>query len=955
MRVHCITAVASLLIVCSAASSSTCGAPLVDTAFARAGSVGYALTANASACCDACGATPLCAAYTWRPVAVTAASRGAPPLGRCFLKTAGTAPAPESGAVSGRLDGAVPSSCAFGSVPCSAGTVAAGACALFASWCDTAAGCKAGDTVCPGGAACVSAGAGWAGCSDLPAYLNVSMDVDARASALVGALSLAEIAPQLSNQGYGSGPPGPPGIPRLAVPPYNWLNEALHGFARGGLATSFPQISVCGQSWNRSSWAALGRIIGAEARAKYAMQRRANGTTGDYTGVTVYAPNLNLGRDARWGRLQEVPSESPLLTGEYALAAVTAGQSPVADGSGARAPALAACCKHAIAYSFEKWDGIARAAQNAIVDGRDMLETYMPAFQTCLREGRGASIMCSYNAVNDVPTCASTFLLTVSFRERYGFDGWVMSDYSAIGDTYGAHHYCGNGSAAADNCTALAMKAGVDQDGGGTEFSTAAARLVADGLLTDADVRRAATRLFRARLALGLLDPPEAAPYVDVAPEDFLDTDAHRAAAYEAAQQGLVLLKNVGGALPVSAAALRRVAVVGPNADVPSTLYGNYQGTPPYLITPYAGLAAALPGVAVVTAPGCATVACPNASGFAAALAAAATADLVVAVFGIDQTVEAEGKDRDDLSLPGMQLPLLQALAEATSSRGARFVLVLMTGGPLDVSWAAAAPTVPSIILAGYGSQSAGPALADALLGVFAPAGKLAVTWHANASTDLPAFPDMGMRPAGGAAGSPGRTFRYSTAAPTYAFGHGLTYSTFAYSGAAATPPPAADACAGAAVRATLTNAGSVASADVVQLYIAWPAADADYPAPQLELVAFERLPVLAPGARAPVAFDLSPRAYSRVNASAAATFAQDFAAGPPGAASGVAFGLPDWRQGASGPIGWDDMFAIAPGAARLWLGSGQPGTGAAGLWLDFPITSPLTNLASCVQSNRLQ
>lgn len=223
------------------------------------------------------------------------------PLSRCFLKSAPSNPRAEAGAISGTVTGATPSACPFGTTPCRSG-----ACALFASWCDGAgAKCGAGTSVCPDGSTCVPSARGWAGCPALPPWLDAALGPLVRAKAVVGAITnVSDLALQLSNKGYGSGAPGPPGFPSLAIPPYNWLNEGLHGVARGGLATSFPQVSVIGCTFNRSVFAAMGRTLASEARAKYAMWRRVNDTTDDYTGVTFYAPNLNIGRDQRWGRIQ---------------------------------------------------------------------------------------------------------------------------------------------------------------------------------------------------------------------------------------------------------------------------------------------------------------------------------------------------------------------------------------------------------------------------------------------------------------------------------------------------------------------------------------------------------------------------------------------------------------------------------------------------------------------------
>lgn len=398
------------------------------------------------------------------------------------------------------------------------------------------------------------------------------------------------------------------------------------------------------------------------------------------------------------------------------------------------------------------------------------------------------------------------------------------------------------------------------------------------------------------------------------------------------------------------------MAVIGPNGDSPDVLYGNYQGTPPYLITPRMGLAAALGAAATVAfAPGCADVACANASGFASALALAQAPSTraVVAVFGLDQGQEAEGHDRASLNLPGLQADLVAQLAAVAAARSIGFVLVLISGGPVNISAALADVNVPGIVLAGYASQSTGDALADVLLGRYAPAGKLAVSWFAGASGDLPDFADMGLVP-NSTTGSPGRTYRHSAAKPLLPFGHGLTYTSWAYANAAVDPPPGP--CDGASVSVTLRNTGNVDSSEVVQLYVSFDASarapEAPYPAPQLALAGFERVFVAA-GGEASVAFTLPPRSYARVNGTAVQSFGQDFAAGGPDVASGAAFGLDIDHTAAAaaagkGAIGWDDLWAIVPGLVTVWVGSGQPGFGAAGLQTSFVVGGALTNLAAC-------
>ena len=934
-------------------------------------------------CLSQCISTPLCSAFSLLPP------------GRCFLKTTAGPAVTTVGAMSCANVANTPSSCPLGLTPCSADTSSEGACTMYNDVCINAPNCPSGSIICPD-YTCIGPGQGWASCSDLPTYLNTSLSLEARVASIVDNLTLEEIAPQLNNQGYGAGPPGPPGISRLSIPPYNWLNEGLHGVARSGLATSFPQISVAGCSFNRTSWWWLGRVLGLEARAKHTMYARQNATDGDYTGLTYYAPNINLGRSGLWGRIQEVPSEDPTLTSAYGTSVVLGAQAdedlsslppewlinrevrgtkegrraslankrtanqhagPTSSGTSA----IIACCKHAVAYSVEEFEGIPRAKFDAIVTGVDLLDSYLPAFQSCFMEGGGKSSMCSYNAVNGVPTCASAFLLNTTIRQRYGRgdETFIMSDYSAIQDTWNAHGYCKT----AAECIAKTIINGVDQDGGGTDYDNLPA-LVANATegLTDAVVRKAATRLFRARISLGILDPPQSQPWSDLDVPSLLDTDYHRALSLDAATQGIVLLVNNKATLPLSLSTIRKVAVIGPNADVPSTLYGNYEGTPPYLITPRMGMIAALGGDdSVYYASGCDLVSCNNSNGFASAVSAASQpdADAVLLVLGIDQSVEREGTDRVNLTLPGMQIDLANVVCSAASVRSVPCIIVYITGGPLSDSFPATSPLVSSLILLGYASQSAGTALANVIFGVSPPAGKLAVTWPASLN-DIPPMGDMNMRP-NITSSTPGRTYRFNARKPLFAFGYGLTYTTWNYFNLSLPTAPVPP-CAGIPLSFTLQNKGKVDSPQVVQIYVSYPSppVGSDTP-PLVSLAEFDRVFVPAGGLML-LNFTLTPRSLALVNSTSASNFGQDFSMSGPSsqasALSGAAFGVDkNYHEAArlkGNNIGWDDLFFLPTGVPiRIWVGSSQPGgqgpgtEGVEGV-ISLSGTGGGVNLASC-------
>jgi beta-glucosidase-like glycosyl hydrolase len=1003
------------------AAALNCAVPLLTNVSLPGWELTYSLVnpGDVNSCAAACAANALCTAWTLY----------GGPAGRCFTSSAAGAPVPSPGSLAcpSFSSSKGPIACPWGLTPCNV----TGACALFGSHCALSPACPANAVICPDGT-CIppspttsnSAGVGfpyvqdgWARCppASLPPYLSTSLSVPERVASIVSNLSLAEIAPQLVNPGYGSAFPSALSIPRLAIPPYSWLCEALHGFARSGLATSMPQISVIGNTFNRSAWWWAGRVVGLEGRAKHAMYRRNNDTSADYTGLTCYFPNINLGgRDARWGRLQETPTEDPYLMGEYgtavplgaqsgpaatttAAAAAAAAQPPrwlvdpsyrgtprarlesrglpltsqdveaavlaTAAPPSATASAVYTSCKHAIAYSVEEFEGVPRAAFNAIVSGQDMLDTYMPQFQNCFLNGKGMSSMVSYNAVNGVPTAASFFLTNVSIRGRWGGEEngvFVVSDYGAVGDAYGSHHYCST----SDECVATCLKTGVDQDGGGTDYLNVPA-LVGEGLLDDATVRQAATRLFTARVSLGLLDPPEAQDHgpwggLGATPYDIagtLDSDAHRAISLDAATDGIVLLSNSAKALPLTRGKVRKVAVVGPNADVQDVLYGNYQGTPPYLITPRQGLANVLGPDNVYFAVGCLSgVSCTNTSGFSDAVAAASQpdADAVLCVLGIDQSVEAEGHDRVNITLPGLQIPFAQAVRAAAAARGVPFVVVYINGGPIAESWPL--EVADAVVHLGYASQSAGDALARVLFGDVSPGGKLAVSWPASVE-DLPPMGDMGMRP-NATAGTKGRTYRFSTAAPLLPFGHGLTYTSWSFS-ALVLPPGPVLPCAGLPLSVTVTNTGAADSDQVVQVYLTWPgnSVAGAVPVAQRTLVEFDRVFVAA-GASLVLNFTLPPRALAVPNATLAAPFAQDFGMPSPDtqarALSGALYGVGKDFHGearellaraaegkglpahlaaraAGGPIGWDDMFFVPTGLGgiEIFVGSGQEGFAA--------------------------
>ena len=396
-------------------------------------------------------------------------------------------------------------------------------------------------------------------------FQNPDLPLEERVSDLVGRMTLEEKAQQML---YNA-----PGIDRLGVPAYNWWNEALHGVARAGKATVFPQAIGLAAMWDTDLMNRVATVISDEARAKYrgSLQK---GWTGIYEGLTFWSPNINIFRDPRWGRGMETYGEDPYLTGRLAVEFVRGMQ-----GSDPRYFKTIATPKHFAVHSGPE---PLRHVFDALVDDRDLLETYLPAFRAAVIEAHAQSVMCAYNRFRGDPCCGSNELIRRILRDEWKFDGYVVSDCWAIMDFYTSHKTSPNATAAA----AAALIAGTDLNCGVTYDSLATA--VRLGLAPEHQVDTAVTRLFRARFRLGMFDPSERVPYASIR-ESVNDSKEHREAALEAARKSIVLLKNEGGILPLRSN-LRTVAVIGPNADDVEVLLGNYNGTPAEPVTPLEGI-----------------------------------------------------------------------------------------------------------------------------------------------------------------------------------------------------------------------------------------------------------------------------------------------------------------------------------------------------------------------------
>ncbi|XP_010522822.1 PREDICTED: probable beta-D-xylosidase 2 [Tarenaya hassleriana] len=672
-------------------------------------------------------------------------------------------------------------------------------------------------------------------------FCEPSVPTGERVKDLIGRLTLAEKVSLLVNNAAA--------VPRLGIKGYEWWSEALHGVSNVGpgtkfggaypAATSFPQVITTVASFNASLWESIGRVVSDEARAMY------NGGVG---GLTYWSPNVNILRDPRWGRGQETPGEDPVVAGKYAASYVRGLQGT--DGNRLK---VAACCKHFTAYDLDNWNGVDRFHFNAKVSKQDIEDTFDVPFRMCVKEGNVASVMCSYNQVNGVPTCADPNLLKKTVRSQWGLNGYIVSDCDSVGVFYNTQHYTGTPEEAA----ADAIKAGLDLDCGpflGAHTTDA----VKKGLLSELDVNNALTNTLTVQMRLGMFDgEPSAQPYGHLGPAHVC-TKAHQELAHEAARQGIVLLKNDGPSLPLSRRRHRTVAVIGPNSNATVTMIGNYAGIACGYTSPVQGINAY---ARTIHQMGCVDVHCTDDRLFDGAVKAAREADATVLVLGLDQSIEAEFRDRDSILLPGKQQDLVSRVVSA--SKGP-VVLVLMSGGPIDVSFAQNDPKIPAIIWAGYPGQAGGAAIADILFGSANPGGKLPMTWYPQEYLANLPMTEMSMRPSQSKR-FPGRTYRFYKGPVVYPFGHGLSYTRFTHTIADAPRVlPIAlhgrgrnGTVSGKAVRVTHAKCSrlslgvhvdvkNVGSRDGTHTMLVFSAPPAGRWAPHRQLVAFERVHVAA-------------------------------------------------------------------------------------------------------------
>lgn len=589
------------------------------------------------------------------------------------------------------------------------------------------------------------------------AYKDESLSFEERARDLVSRMTLEEKVFQTLH--------GAAAIKRLGVKAYNWWNEALHGVARAGVATVFPQAIGLGATFDEDLIEEIADVISTEGRAKFNMQQKYSDFD-IYKGLTFWSPNVNIFRDPRWGRGHETFGEDPYLSGRLGSRFVQGLQ-----GHHEKYMKSAACAKHFAVHSGPE---NLRHSFNAITSTKDLYETYLPAFKTCVEEAKVEAIMGAYNRTNDEPCCGSKALLVDILRGEWEFEGHVVSDCWAIKDFHEYHMV----TSTAVESVALAMNNGCDLNCGNIYGNLLIA--LRENMVSEETIDKAVTRLMTTRMKLGLFDAEDKVPYNTIGYEK-VDCKEHKELNLRAARKSLVLLKNQDSLLPLDKKKLKTVGVIGPNANNRKALVGNYEGTASEYITVLEGLKNYLEeDVRVLYSEGCHLFK-EKVSGLAEkndriaeAKAVADASDIVIVCMGLDPGLEGEegdqgnefaSGDKKDLNLPGIQEEVLKEIY----NMGKPVVLVLLSGSALAVTWAD--KNIPAIIQGWYPGAQGGRAIAEMIFGEYSPEGKLPVTFY-RTTEELPEFTDYSME---------NRTYRYMEQEALYPFGYGLGYTGFTF------------------------------------------------------------------------------------------------------------------------------------------------------------------------------
>lgn len=631
-----------------------------------------------------------------------------------------------------------------------------------------------------------------------------------RAKELVNQMTIEERASQLRYDA--------PAIERLGIPAYNWWGEALHGVARAGTATSFPQAIGMAATFDTELVHKAGDVAATEGRAKYNALSAENDRD-IYKGLTFWSPNVNIFRDPRWGRGQETYGEDPYLTSRLGVAYVEGLQ-----GDGEDVMKSAACAKHFAVHSGPE---AVRHEFNATATKKDMAETYLPAFKACVQEAGVEAVMGAYNRTNGEPCCGSRTLIKEILRDQWGFKGHFVSDCWAIKDFHENHMV----THTPEESAALAIKNGCDINCGVTYLHLLKA--YQEGLVTEEEITEAAVRAFTARYLLGLFD---GSGYDDI-PYEKVECSEHLEVAQQMAREAVVLLKN-DGVLPLKVSAGRTIGVIGPNANSREALVGNYHGTASRYVTILEGIQDKVGhNSRVLYSEGShlfkdrvENLALAN-DRIAEAVTVAKHSDVVVLCLGLNETLEGEqgdtgnsyaAGDKPDLGLPQCQIDLM----EAVLATGKPVIVCLMTGSAMDLNLAQ--EKAAAVLQLWYPGAGGGKAVADILFGECSPSGKLPVTFYRSLA-GLPDFEDYSMK---------GRTYRYMEEEALYPFGYGLTYGDVVVESASLSSKD--EASGDVTVHMSVKNRGNTATGDVVQIYV--KDLESPFAVANHSLCAFERI-----------------------------------------------------------------------------------------------------------------
>jgi beta-glucosidase len=662
-------------------------------------------------------------------------------------------------------------------------------------------------------------------------YLDTSLPFTERVKDLIGRLTLDEKVGLMSHEAKG--------VSRLNIPSYNYWSEALHGVARTGKATVFPQVIGMSASWDKELIREVATAISDEGRAKYHEALRRNGFTSQYQGLNYWTPNINIFRDPRWGRGQETWGEDPFLTGEMASEFVHGLQ-----GDDPKYLKTAACAKHFAVHSGPEKD---RHVFNAVVTKRELYDTYLPAFKKLVTEAKVEAVMGAYNRTLGEVCCASKLLLKDILRGDWKFEGHVVSDCFALADFH-LHHKVTNDAV---ESAAMAIKGGCDL--GCDHVFNEIPEAIERGLLTEQDVDQALEHSLLMRFKFGMFDPQDQVPFSSIS-TDVVGCEKHRKLAYRAATESVVLLKNKNNILPIKPST-KKIFVTGPNATSMEVLLGNYYGFNDHMVTLLEGITGRIPeGMGMEYMAG-AMLKYPREIKETWAVEMGQKSDFAIVCCGQSSFLEgeegesllsAQNGDRESISLPASQVDYIKELAVA----GVKIVLVVTGGSPIalgDVEEFADA-----ILFVWYPGMEGGHAVADVLFGDASPSGKLTLTFPKSLD-QLPAFDDYSMK---------GRTYRYMTEEPLYPFGFGLSYSKFDYSDLKLEKM---SVVAGESIDLTVKvkNTGSRDAAEVVQFYLS--DLKASTIVPLNHLVGFERV-FLKQGEDRAVKFTLTPEMMSFFN-----------------------------------------------------------------------------------------